>query len=487
MLHNLSMALKALGRNRLQASLTLSGMAIGVAMVVLVAGLGRGAQLRIEDSIERAGPTRITVRSGNFQPVSIAAAAFEEGSGGGLSQGGLGGGDGAGDPGLADPDAMAATLALREEKEAAARAAARRKVRSPAAPLSLEELDALGSRIPDVRAVAGSLQANLRLDQAVGSRVRAVRLHGYQAAWPEMAGWRLRSGRLLSAAEHASGAPVVLLPPAAAERLWPEGNALGQELLAGGQRLQVVGIIETPEIDDGFVLVPDVFTPLSLAQLIAGTGTLDRIDVRSASVASTTAVAKNVEKLLRELRSLPDDTLNDFRVVTQSTAAMPGLGTDPRLSLAVQSNVVEFEKASWEEMARSLRSAGRTFSLLLTGAAAVSLLVGGIGVMNVMLVSVAARTREIGLRMAMGARVRDVLVQFMVEALTLALLGGLLGLAIGAAALWVAGRGLNWATAISPDMLLLAIAVAGLTGIIFGFGPARRAARLDPVVALRSE
>lgn len=487
MLLSLSMALKALGRNRLQASLTLSGMAIGVAMVVLVAGLGRGAQLRIEDSIERAGPTRITVRSGNFQPASIAAAAFDEGSGGGLSQGGLGGGDGAGDPGLADPDAIAATLALREEKEAAARAAARRKVRSPAAPLSLAELDALGSNIPNVRAVAGSVEANLRLDEAVDSRVRAVRLHGYQAAWPSMAGWRLRRGRLLSASEHATGAPVVLLPPAAAERLWPDGDALGQELRLGGQRLEVVGIIDTPEVDDGFLLVPDVFAPLTLAQRLAGQSTLDRIDVRSASVAHTTAVAEKITDTLRELRALPDDTLDDFRVETQGTAAMPGLGSDPRLSLAVQSNVVEFEKASWEEMATSMRRAGQTFSLLLTGAAAVSLLVGGIGVMNVMLVSVAARTREIGLRMAMGARVRDVLVQFLVEALTLALLGGFLGLVIGAAALWVAGRGLNWATAISLDMLLLAIAVAALTGVVFGFGPARRAARLDPVIALRSE
>ena len=157
MLVNLGMAFKALERNRLQASLTLSGMAIGVAMVVLVAGLGRGAQQRIEASIERAGPTRITVRSGNFQPASIAIAAFEEGSGGGFSQGGLGGGDGAGEPGLGDPDAMAATLKLREEAEAAARAAANKKVRSPAAPLTLEELEALAVRVPDVRAVAGSV------------------------------------------------------------------------------------------------------------------------------------------------------------------------------------------------------------------------------------------------------------------------------------------------------------------------------------------
>ncbi len=485
MLVNLGMALKALSRNRLQASLTLSGMAIGVAMVVIVAGLGRGAQLRIEDSIERAGPTRITVRAGNFQPTAIAAAAFEEGSGGGLSQGGLGGGDG--DPSPSDADALAVTLALREEKEAAARAAAKMKVRSPAAPLTLSELAALATEVADVRAVAGSVVANVRLDEAVGRRVRAVRLHGFQEAWSDMSGWRVLKGRAVSRAEHTDSATVAVIPPAAAERLWPEEEPLGKTLRIGGQEIAVVGVVDTPEIEEGFVLVPDIFVPLALAQELANQTELDRIDVRSISVARTTAVAESITDTLRRIRELPDDTLNDFRVETQSAAAMPGLGTDPRLAMAVQSNVVEFEKASWEEMARSLRRAGQTFTLLLSAAAAVSLLVGGIGVMNVMLVSVTARTREIGLRMAMGARVRDVLTQFLVEAVTLALLGGILGLLVGAGGLWAADRGFDWATALSFDMLLLGILVAALTGIVFGFGPAHRAARLDPVVALRSE
>ena len=107
--------------------------------------------------------------------------------------------------------------------------------------------------------------------------------------------------------------------------------------------------------------------------------------------------------------------------------------------------------------------------------------------MNIMLVSVAARTREIGLRMAMGARVNDVMIQFLVEAVTLAAAGGLIGLSLGAAGLVFASYGLHWATAISIRMLLIAVSMAAATGIIFGFGPARRAANLDPVVALKSE
>jgi putative ABC transport system permease protein len=114
-------------------------------------------------------------------------------------------------------------------------------------------------------------------------------------------------------------------------------------------------------------------------------------------------------------------------------------------------------------------------------------MVGGIGVMNIMLVSVAARTKEIGLRMAMGARVGDVLTQFLVEAVTLAALGGIIGLGLGTLGLMAAEYGFNWATAISPTMLVIAVIMAALTGIIFGYGPARRAANLDPVVALKSE
>ena len=138
-------------------------------------------------------------------------------------------------------------------------------------------------------------------------------------------------------------------------------------------------------------------------------------------------------------------------------------------------------------MAKSLRAAGRTFTLLLAGAAAVSLLVGGIGVMNIMLVSVSSRTREIGLRMALGARAEDVMVQFLVEAVALAALGGLMGLVLGGIGLLVADYGLHWATAVSPFMIVLAVVVAGVTGIAFGIGPARRAAALDPVIALKAE
>ncbi len=251
--------------------------------------------------------------------------------------------------------------------------------------------------------------------------------------------------------------------------------------------MRVIGVLAPSGEEAEGAVVPSLYLPLGLAQELLDRRTFDMITVQTSSVGSTTSVAKDLRQRLRALRGLPADTLDDFRVETESISAMPGRGMDPRLARAVHANVAGFEQASYEEIAKSLRQAGRTLTALLAGAAAVSLIVGGIGVMNIMLVSVAARTREIGLRMAMGARTADVLTQFLAEAVALASIGGLAGLVIGTIGLLAASRGLRWATAVSPGMLLLALSVAALTGVVFGFGPARRAAELEPVVALRSE
>jgi ABC-type antimicrobial peptide transport system permease subunit len=140
-----------------------------------------------------------------------------------------------------------------------------------------------------------------------------------------------------------------------------------------------------------------------------------------------------------------------------------------------------------EEMSGTLNRAGTTMTALLASIAGISLVVGGIGIMNIMLVSVTERTREIGLRLAMGARRRDVLVQFLVEAVVLSLLGGIVGIVAGIAA----ARGLtalmSWPTVVSPQAIVLAFAIAAAIGVAFGYYPARRASRLDPIVALRRE
>jgi putative ABC transport system permease protein len=476
---NFMLALKSLRQNRLQAALTLLGMSIGIAMVLLVSGLGLGAQQQIETQIESAGPTLITVRPGNFTPLSLVTAGQQDSSGGELAEGSYGGEGGFGDISF---EQNAAMLAARER----ATKPRKSKIRSPAWPLRTEEMQLLSERIANVRMAAASLSGNINLVNSPSQLIRTTRVYGYAANWPEMESWKLLGGRLINSREHDNGDAVMLVSPQVAQRFWPMQEAIGQWLQLGDENFEIIGLVDTGD-EEANALIPSVYVSSRAAMRLLGRDDFDEINVRSVSVGKTTEVAESIRAALRELRELPEDTIDDFRVDTQSLSAMPGGGTDPRLARAVHANMVEFEQASWEEMATSLRQAGRTFTYLLSGAAAVSLLVGGIGVMNIMLVSVTARTREIGLRMAMGARVRDVMLQFMVESITLAALGGLIGLGLGAATLFFARTVLNWTTAISPVMLFIAIAMAALTGLVFGYGPARRAAELDPVVALKAE
>lgn len=477
---NLQMALKSLVQNRLQALLTLSGMSIGVAMVVLVSGLGLGAQQQIEAQIQSAGPTLITIKSGNFRPPGITTAGQQDSGGGEVSEGAVDGYE------IGFSDATEYNAAVKDAR-AQIQAPKRGTVRSPAWPLTQREITMLNQDIDDVRLVAGSISGNVTLDETIKGSVRIARVYGIQAPWPEIQGWELLNGRFLSNREFEQSSPSILVSDAVAKRLWSLDSAVGQTVKLKGKTFTVVGVIQGDTDEGSALIVPTVYVPLSLAQSLLNREDLDLINLRSASVGKTTSVATAIQNQMRIIREIPNDTLDDFRVETQSMSAMPSLGTDPRLARAVHSNIVEFEQEAWEEMALSLRQAGRTFTLLLSAAAAVSLMVGGIGVMNIMLVSVAARTKEIGLRMAMGARVDDVLTQFLVEAVTLAALGGIIGLGLGALGLLAAEYGFNWATAISPIMLLISVLMAAVTGIVFGYGPARRAASLDPVVALKSE
>ena len=148
---------------------------------------------------------------------------------------------------------------------------------------------------------------------------------------------------------------------------------------------------------------------------------------------------------------------------------------------------MNLDEVTMAQMAVSLERSSRTMTALLASVAAVSLLVGGIGIMNIMLVSVTERTREIGLRMALGARGRDVMAQFLAEATALSLAGGLVGVLLGIGASGRVGRALRWSTAISPLSIVIAVGVAAALGVFFGFYPARQAARLDPIEALRFE
>jgi putative ABC transport system permease protein len=476
---NIGGAAKSLLRNRLQASLTLIGMSVGVAMVVIVSGLGLGAHQKIEAQLQSAGPTLITIRSGNFTPAGASSTGQEDGSGGEVGQGGgalsVGDGGAGSDVNAANPNVQASRQVIKMSR-----------FHSPSTPLSEADVRVV-SGMRDVTAVAAFMDGNVSLAQDAGTLMRVVHVNGFQSSWPDMQGWKLASGRWISNSEQRDGEAVALLPVGAAARLWPDAaTPLGQILKFNGRVVTVVGTFTAHDIDTQAV-IPQVYTDLTQARKLLSRDDYDTITVRAAAVDVMSALAARVRTSLRELHKLSADTFDDFGVQTQSASAMKGMGTSPSTVRSVHSNMFNLDQASYEQMARSLRKSGQTFSLLLAGGAAVSLLVGGIGVMNIMLVSVTARTREIGLRMAVGARTRDVLVQFLAEAIMLAVVGGLLGVLLGTVGLSTLSHTLHWATAISPTMLVLALLMAATTGVVFGYGPARRGAILDPVIALRSE
>jgi putative ABC transport system permease protein len=197
-------------------------------------------------------------------------------------------------------------------------------------------------------------------------------------------------------------------------------------------------------------------------------------------------VSRDVTKLLRARHHIAEASPDDFVVKTQASVAL-GKGLNQQVARAIAGNVPGLEEVTLEQLSVTLERSSRTMTALLASVAAVSLLVGGIGIMNIMLLSVTERTREIGLQMALGARARDVERQFLAEAVALSLAGGTIGIVASLIASGSIRQALRWSAEISPGAIVLAVGVAAAVGIGFGLYPARKAARLDPIEALRFE
>ncbi len=251
---------------------------------------------------------------------------------------------------------------------------------------------------------------------------------------------------------------VALIGSEVAETLFGNLSPLGERIQIKGVTFRVIGVLASKG-DAGF-FNPDeqVLVPVTTHQgVLFGGDTLSAISIQVVSEAEMDRVQGDVERLLRLRHRIHDGAEDDFHVRSQT------------------------------EMLETMGQVTGTFTALLGGVAAVSLLVGGIGIMNIMLVSVRERTREIGIRMAVGARRRDVLLQFLIEAVIVSLAGGFVGLLLGFGGAWLISRFAGWDTVVPPYAVALALATSVSVGVIFGVGPARHAARLDPVEALRHE
>jgi len=280
--------------------------------------------------------------------------------------------------------------------------------------------------------------------------------------WPEyfkLQNYKIAKGRIFTDGEERGRRRVAVIGPAVGDRLNIDTNLLlGKQIEIRGVPFDVIGILESRG-DQGF-MNPDetIYIPLATAQFrVFGTERVSSIYVQARNEKSMDpAVAEIDRKLRREMRVKPG-------------AATP-------FTVRNQTSLLE-----------TFQDTAATFTYLLAGIALVSLLVGGIGIMNIMLVSVTERTREIGIRKALGAKPRHILLQFLIEALVLCIAGGIVGVGTGFGFATIMQKAAQWNTAIAPDAAIAALLFSAAVGIFFGIWPARRAAKLDPIVALRYE
>jgi putative ABC transport system permease protein len=385
----------------MRSMLTMLGIVIGVAAVVMMQAMGRGATSYVGDAISGLGSNMLIVIPGaarGMQQSSIGVPLFTE-----------------------------------------------------------SDLDAVRRQAHDVDLVAAAGNRMMRV--VAGPYNRQTTVSGVNPEYFTIRGWGAAAGRLLNHADERQAATVCVIGQTLAEALYPGQEPIGRELRIRQLACRVIGVME-PKGASAFGMDQDdvVFTPhATFSRRIVGT---DRVQVFMASAKSPDLIddaKRQIRDILRRRRHIPAGEDENFAI------------RDPR------------------ELQALLQSVTGMLTSVLAGVAAVSLVVGGIGIMNIMLVSVTERTREIGVRLAIGARTIDILNQFLIEATTLSALGGLLGIAVGLLGAMGVARAIHVPFVIPGLATPLAFGVSVLVGIVFGVVPARKAARLNPLAALRYE
>ncbi len=400
-----SVALEALGANKLRSFLTMLGIVIGVGAVITMVALGRGAQQSVNDRIQALGTTLLTVMPGQARTAGRVASAADR------------------------------------------------------APLTFDDYDAIQSHAQYVLALQPEMSRQVQVQY--GDQNTNTTVTGTTANYLDVRKFSLAAGRMFSNADDAAKRRVVVVGSQVVEDL---GVTLPQVLVGGdirinGIQFQIVGVLASKGQGGGFFNPDDqVLIPIQTARYrLLGGDRLRTISLLAPSESEIPVTMAEVEKILRRSHRLRPGQDDDFDIRNQS------------------------------DFLQTLGETTQVFTWLLAGIAAVSLLVGGIGIMNIMLVSVTERTREIGVRKALGATQVNILLQFLIEAIVLCLLGGAVGIGLGAGAAVMLRTVFQWNTAVGASSVVIAFFFAFAVGIIFGVWPARRAAALDPIEALRYE
>jgi len=326
-----------------------------------------------------------------------------------------------------------------------------------ATPFSADDVDAVAREIPGLAAVAPELGVQGVAVNA--NHNHATQVEGTTNAYLTAREWAVISGRQFSPAEILAGKSVCLLGETVRRELFGSEDPVGARVRINKMTCDVIGVLE-PKGQSTFGQDQDdlVLMPLKAAQRrLAGNTVVNVMWISVAEARDIVRVKGDLERLMRERRHLSFGAVDDFEV------------------------------NDMQEITKMVESTTAILTAFLSAVAAVSLLVGGIGIMNIMLVSVTERTREIGIRLAIGARENDVLLQFLIEAVVMSALGGVIGVLLGLAGSAAAGHALNLPFIFEPGIVMLAVLFSAAVGVGFGYFPARRAARLDPIDALRHE
>lgn len=409
-LATLKIALSALRANKLRSGLTMLGIIIGVAAVIIMIAVGRGAQGKVEAQIKSLGSNMIMVfsASSTFTGARSAAGAAHT---------------------ISEDDAYAIARELPE---------------------------LIQGTVPTLR---GSGQV------VVGGANWSTTFYGVTPDYFEVREWGLEDGRIFEAADINGAAKVAIIGKTVASNLFGSENPIDQVIRIRTVPLTVIGVLApkgqslSGSDQDDIVLLPITTARNRVlgATALAKSRSVGSISVKVREGADMKQAEERMRDLLRQRHRLQPGQDDDFTVRNLS------------------------------EILQAREESSRVMAMLLAAIASVSLLVGGIGIMNIMLVSVTERTREIGLRMAVGARGRDILNQFLVEAVTLSLIGGLIGILLGIAGDTAIAKLAGWPTELSAGAILLAAGFAAAIGIFFGYYPAKKASRLSPIDALRYE